>query len=245
MMAPHTSLRGVFKMLENRLPLVLIPGFMLDESLWDELVEQLPSNREIHRANLLHGQTIEQIAQHIAFSAPPQFVLIGFSLGGYVARSLVDQFPDRVAALVLVATSLRPDTPMHKQHKQAAVNASTEGRFRGLSSVSIAKSLHPQRSNDRALIDRIRDMGIRMGHDVFARQSILVRDEIASCKIQCPTLVIAGAQDALRLPEEAQELSNLIPGACLEVVEESGHMIPLEQPEKLALIVSRWLDSNG
>lgn len=232
-------------MSENPLPLVLIPGFMLDESLWDEMIEQLPSNREVYRANLLHGQSIAQIAQTIAMNAPSRFVLIGFSLGGYVARSLVEQFPDRVAALVLIATSLRSDTPIQKQLKQAAVNASAQGQFRGLSSVSIAKSLHPQRSTDRALIGRIRGMGMRMGHEVFARQSILARDEIASCNIQCPTLVIAGAQDALRQPEEAQELCDLIPGACLEVVDESGHMIPLEQPEKLALIVSRWLEPIG
>lgn len=244
-MDQHSCLKVVTMMLENGLPLVLIPGFMLDESLWDGMIEQLPSNWEIHRANLLHGQSIAQIAQNIAFSAPSQFVLIGFSLGGYVARSLVEQFPDRVAALVLIATSLRPDTLMQKQLKQAAVNASAQGQFRGLSSASIAKSLHPQRSTDRALIGRIRDMGMRIGHEVFARQSMLVRDETASREIRCPTLVIAGAQDALRLPEEAQELCDLIPGACLKVVDESGHMIPLEQPEKLALIVSRWLDSIG
>ncbi|MEO4017823.1 hypothetical protein [Pseudomonas rossensis] len=41
---------------ENALPLVLIPGFMLDETLWDEVIENMPSNRE----NLLQGQTILQ-----------------------------------------------------------------------------------------------------------------------------------------------------------------------------------------
>ncbi|WP_411741605.1 alpha/beta fold hydrolase [Pseudomonas sp. GL-RE-20] len=230
---------------ESALPLVLIPGFMLDESLWDEVVQQLPSNRKVHRANLLHGQTIAEIAQNIAAGAPSRFFLIGFSLGGYVARSLVQQFPDRVAGLVLIATSLRPDTPGQQQLKHAAVKASAQGQFRGLSSVSITQSVHPQRANDKALIGRIREMGERMGHEVFARQSLLIRDDISSCNIHCPTLIIAGAQDKLRLPEEAQELRDAIPGASVEVVEESGHMIPLEQPEKLALLMSHWLDKMG
>ncbi|WP_110968823.1 alpha/beta fold hydrolase [Pseudomonas huaxiensis] len=230
---------------ESALPLVLIPGFMLDESLWNEVVEHLPFKRKVHRANLLQGHTIAEIAQNIAADAPPRFVLIGFSLGGYVARSLVQQFPDRVAGLVLIATSLRPDTPVQQRLKQTAVKASAQGQFRGLSSVSISQSVNPLRANDNALIGRIREMGQRMGHDVFARQSLLVRNEISSCTIHCPTLIIAGAQDKLRLPEEARELRDAIPGARLEVVEESGHMIPLEQPEKLALLISHWLDSMG
>ena len=78
---------------EHPLPLVLIPGFMLDESLWDAFIEHMPSGREIHRANLLHGQSIAEMAQAIVASAPAEFVLVGFSLGGYVARSLLAQFP--------------------------------------------------------------------------------------------------------------------------------------------------------
>ncbi|WP_223502710.1 alpha/beta fold hydrolase [Pseudomonas sp. BF-R-24] len=83
---------------------------------------------------MLHGQTIAQIAQVIADGAPSRFVLGGLSLGGYVARSLVKQFPDRVVGLVLIAMSLRPDTPMQQQLKQAAVKTSAQGEFRGLSS---------------------------------------------------------------------------------------------------------------
>lgn len=226
---------------ENALPLVLIPGFMLDETLWDEVIEHMPSNREVHLANLLQGQTIPQIAQHIAASAPPRFVLAGFSLGGYVARSIAQQFPHRVAALVLIATSLRADSPEQRRIKQASVNASAQGQFRGLSFATIAKSVHPQRANDTALIGRIREMGARMGHAAFATQSLLAREDVSPRKIQCPTLIVAAAQDGLRHAEETQELYEQIPGARLEVIEGSGHIIPLEQPETLARLMSQWL----
>lgn len=235
------SLEGKI-LINNTMPLVLIPGFMLDESLWNEMVGQLPLNREVYRANLIAGQSIPQIAESIALNAPEQFVLIGFSLGGYIARSLVDQFPDRVAALVLIASSLRPDTLDQKRLKEAAVNISSRGRFKGLSTASIIKSLHPQRSKDKILIERIRSMGMQLGYEEFAKQSMLARGELSSRNIHCPTLVIAGAQDELRLPEEAYELSNAIQGAQLEVVDGTGHMIPLEQPEVLSQIIIDWLD---
>jgi len=97
--------------MSNSLSIVLIPGFMLDDSLWDDLIIELPSEWHVFKANLLNGNTIPEIALSIAHNAPEKFILIGFSLGGYIARSLAEQFPDRLSALILIASSLRPDTP--------------------------------------------------------------------------------------------------------------------------------------
>lgn len=224
------------------IPLVLIPGFMLDESLWDEFVAQFPGDRKIYRANLSAGENIPQIAAQIAEQSPARFILVGFSLGGYVARSLVEQFPERVAALILIASSLRPDTSEQKQLKEASVKATSQNRFKGLGTASIIKSLHPQKSGDKELIERIRQMGIQLGYDEFAKQSMLDRSELATHTIQCPTLIIAAAQDGLRLPEEANELHNAIPHSRFEFIEGSGHLIPLEQPQALYKIISHWLE---
>ena len=62
--------------------LVLIPGFMLDEKLWDDFCPRLPNDWKVSRAILTGGNTIKEIAQHIAEQSPERFVLIGFSLGG-------------------------------------------------------------------------------------------------------------------------------------------------------------------
>ncbi len=229
-------------MTNNKLSIVLIPGFMLDESLWDELHEPLAATKSIYRANLLNGQTIAEIARNIALQAPERFVLIGFSLGGYIARSLAEQFPERVAALILIASSLRQDTPEQKRIKQQAVKATNPKTFRGLSTTSIAKSLHPSRAADKQLIARIQRMGAQLGYEEFAKQSLLDRGGLSPEKIHCPTLVIAADQDGLRLREEAVELSQAISGAQLKSINNSGHMIPLEQPEALLKIMGEWLN---
>lgn len=228
-------------MTSNNLPLVLIPGFMLDESLWDELLEPMAATRRIYRANLRNGQTIAEIARSIALQQPERFVLIGFSLGGYIARSLAEQFPERVAALILIASSLRQDTPEQKRIKQQAVKATNPNTFRGLSTTTIAKSLHPTHSTDKALIARIQCMGAQLGYEEFTKQSLLDRGGLSPEKIHCPTLVIAADQDGLRLPEEAIELRQAIAGSQLKIVRDTGHMIPLEQPEALLKIIEEWL----
>ena len=97
--------------------LVLIPGFMLDETLWDGFCPLLPNHWKVSRTTLAGGNTIKEIAQHIAEQSPERFVLIGFSLGGYIARQLAADYPERVSALVLAARSLREDTEQQAKAK--------------------------------------------------------------------------------------------------------------------------------
>ena len=55
-------------MIKQSLPVILIPGFMLDQSLWDDFVQELPSEWQMIRANLSHGNSISEIAQHMVQS---------------------------------------------------------------------------------------------------------------------------------------------------------------------------------
>jgi pimeloyl-ACP methyl ester carboxylesterase len=225
--------------------LVLIPGFMLDETLWDDFCPLLPDHWKVSRATLTGGDTIKEIAQHIAEQSPERFILIGFSLGGYIARQLAADYPERVSALVLIASSLREDTEQQAKAKLEAVRALSTSTFSGLSSRSIAASLHPRHASDTHLISRIRAMGSRLGYEAFATQSGLRRADVPTDSIHCPTLIIASTHDALRPMEETNELANAIPAASVHLFHESGHMIPLEQPQDLAAVVIDWLNSIG
>ena len=225
--------------------LVLIPGFMLDETLWDDFCPLLPDNWKVSRTTLAGGNTIKEIAQRIAEQSPERFVLIGFSLGGYVARQLAADFPERVSALVIIASSLREDTEQQAKAKLEAVRALSASTFNGLSSKSIAASLHPRRASDAQLISRIRAMGSRLGYEAFATQSGLRRADVPTDSIHCPTLIVASTHDALRPMEETNELANVMPGASLRLFHDSGHMIPLEQPQELAAVVIDWLNTIG
>lgn len=214
---------------------------MLDESLWDDVAPLLDA--PVCRLPLGPGTTIEEIAEGIANAAPKRFILVGFSLGGYVARKIAELYPQRVAALILVATSLRPDTGEQARAKRNLLAVMNAASFRGLSTASIATSLHPRRRDDKELVARIRSMGDRLGYDTLVTQANLQRDQIAAASLACPTLVIAAAEDALRTAEETRELAEAIPNAALRTIEESGHMLPLEQPAALANAIIQWLGS--
>jgi pimeloyl-ACP methyl ester carboxylesterase len=223
--------------------LLLVPGFMADETLWRDLEAPLARFAPIHHADLRHDTSIEAMARRALETAPPSFLLVGFSMGGYVARDIARLAPERVRALVLIATSTRPDTPALQKRKGAIGNAAPSIAFSGLSRTAVATSLHPKDRDNEALIERVRAMGTRLGGEVFRRQSMLERpgDLQRLHEIRCPTLVVAASHDQLRSMEEARELQAGIPGAILEVIEHSGHMIPIEAPERLAKVIVPWL----
>ena len=65
------------------------------------------------------------------------------------------------------------------------------------------------------------------------------RGELA--RIAVPTLVLCGRQDALTPPAMHEEMAAGIPGARLVVVEDSGHMTPLERPQAVTAVLRYWL----
>lgn len=227
----------------NVMALLLVPGFMLDADLWRDLEPAISSWGPIGHAAVTQGNTIAEMARNILGDAPPRFILIGFSMGGYIAREILRQSPDRVEALILIATSARGDSEVQAKRKQALANQPAGTSFRGLSTAAVVSSFHPDNADRRDLVRRIQEMGHRLGGDIFRRQSLLDRrDEHRELgTITCPTLVIAGDEDRLRSREEALELHEGIAGSDFTVIPGTGHMVPLEQPEKLAQAINEWL----
>ena len=227
--------------------LVLLPGFMTDPALWVDLMPRLSAIGPVMHGDVTQDAAIHDMARRVAAEAPDRFALVGFSMGGYVARAIAYHAPERVQALVLIATSARADDRAQATRKAFAVAQVRERGFAGLSRNAILQSVHPERAGDADLLVRIGQMGDRLGGPVFLRQAGHARtadlDRLGT--IRCPTLVVAAAQDALRSLDEAKELRDGIPGATLTVIDGSGHMLPLEAPEALADAIVPWLTDQA
>ncbi|MDF7676117.1 alpha/beta hydrolase [Neisseriaceae bacterium ESL0693] len=221
-------------------PWLCISGYMLDETLWAEVIAAAPG-QTIQPVSLSQGSSLVEMADYLIQSAPDTFVAVGFSLGGYVARTLAARYPHRVAALVLVASSMREDTPDQQEAKRKAVAMQTNVHFRGLGKRAIAKTLSQTHSQNEEWLKRIQHMGMRLGHEVFVRQSLLNRQTPPNQKISCPTLIIGAQDDQLRAYEEACELQKHILQAQIQILAGSGHMLPLEQPQLLVDTIQNWL----
>lgn len=223
--------------------LVFLPGFMLNDSLWDDVLPFLDQADQAIFGDLCSGNSIETIAQANLNKAPESFALIGFSMGGYVAREMVRQAPQRIQSLILIATSARADDDQQALQRITAAKNISATNFRGLSQASIKESLGASSANKPELIEKIRLMGAGLGKDAFILQSSIRRtgdlDQLSV--IKCPTLVVAGDQDRLRSLDEVTQLQEGIPNSELAVIQDCGHMIPLEQPSLLGPMISGWV----
>ncbi|MCP3404745.1 alpha/beta hydrolase [Bradyrhizobium sp. CCGB01] len=201
---------------------------MLDADLWREVRPVLERHGQVFDADTTLDGSIEAMADRAVAKLTGPTIVIGFSMGGYVAREIAYRAPDKVSSLALVATSARGDRG--SRHG----SGSDAPRFQRLSRAAVAASLHPDHQTDE-LIARVQQMSARLGNAVFQRQSKMVRhaDAHRLAEIRCPTVVVAAASDALRRVTESEVLHVGIVGSSLAVIERSGHLIPLEQPAAL------------
>lgn len=228
--------------------MVLLPGVMCDAGLWQEMTEDLAPYGPLVYGDLSQDASLAEMAARVLAQAPARFTLVGFSMGGYVAREMIRQAPERVERLILIATSSQQDSEQARAFKAATARTllAASGAFRGLGHKAIALSLSEQHAGDQRLQQQIHAMSVRAGKETYCRQLLMARPDDSGllAQITCPTLVIAGADDRMRTLRESQILADNITGATLQVIENSGHMVPLEQPKALAAVITRWLQSH-
>ena len=98
---------------EGDCDLVLLHGWGLNAGVWDCITPQLASHFTLHvvdlpgygRSSGFGALSLEEMAQQVLKKAPEQAIWLGWSLGGLVASQIALQHPQRVLALVTVASS--------------------------------------------------------------------------------------------------------------------------------------------
>ncbi len=226
------------------LPLVLVPGLLDDPHVWHHQVRHLADVAEVVVADIAREETVEAMAARVLDKAPARFALAGFSLGGYVSFAIWRHAPARVAKLAFLGTTARPDTEARKAERLEQI--ALVGRPGGFEDhMARDMSVYPPRMKEAVLIDGIVAMQRRQGPEVFVRQSraCMARPDSRPDlpRIACPTLVLCGREDAVLPPERSAEIAAGIAGARLVLVEECGHMLPLERPQATTALLREWL----
>ncbi len=229
----------------ERTPLVLIPGLLCNERLWDHQSSHLSDIADITVGNTLEDDTISAMARRILADAPDSFALAGLSMGGYVAQEIMRLAPERVRRLALVDTSARADTAEALKRRGGLIDLATKGKFKGVTPRLLPLLIHPDRLEDQMLTSAIMGMAEKIGQEVFVRQQNTIMGRIDGRgdlgKIAVPTVIICGREDALTPMEVQEELAAGIPGARLCVIEECGHLAPMERPHAVTALMRDWL----
>jgi pimeloyl-ACP methyl ester carboxylesterase len=225
--------------------LLLLPGLLCDIELWGAQIEALSGSIETTVADMTGHVDMRQLAGLILESAPREFALAGFSMGGYCALEIYRQAPERVQKLALIDTSARADTKQQTDHREALIDLCRAGNMNQVLDHLLPVFVNQVHLADQSLVDNIRAMAARIGCKAFVseQKAIMSRDDKRAMlkNITCDTLVLCGAQDQLTLPEFHAELAELIPRSRLVIVDDSGHFSPMEQPERVTVEMKYWL----
>ncbi len=224
---------------------MLVPGLLCTEDLFAPQVAGLADVVDVVVGDHTRHDSMTAIAADILEHVPKRFVLGGLSMGGYIAFEMLRQAPERVQALILMDTNARADREQQKQERQAMVELGVSEGLDPVLDAFVPLMVHPDRLSDTSLIGCIRQMGYDTGVEAYTRQQVAIIGRRDNRKflgqIDCPTVVIVGAQDVVTPAKVAQEMANGIAGARLEIVPECGHLPTLEKPDIITGIVRNFL----
>lgn len=222
--------------------LLLVPGMLNPPEVWARVIERVRETFEVRIADVRTQDSIEAMAAdawaRVADLAPDRALhLAGFSMGGYVAIAMVARPSRALASLALISTSGRPESDEGKGVREKTIAAI--GRDFDKVVAGVAQfGTDPARHADAVWMDTLRAMMRSVGPETAIRQNRAVasrgdhRDALA--RLALPVLVMCGRADRITPPELSLELADLIPASRLEWIEDAGHMVPLEQPERVA-----------
>jgi pimeloyl-ACP methyl ester carboxylesterase len=229
-----------------RRPTVLfLPGLLCDGALWRHQAESLADAAECRVADVAQDSTVEAMARRALDSVEGMLSVCGLSMGGYVAMALMRIAPERVERLCLMDTGARADTPERTRLRRGQMELARTGRLNDLTPLLLPLLVHPDRAGDAALAAEVLAMAERVGPDAFLRQqeAIIARPDSRPFlpQIGVPTLVAVGAGDQLTPPDLAQEIATLIPHSELRLLDDAGHLPPLETPGAVNATLRNWL----
>jgi pimeloyl-ACP methyl ester carboxylesterase len=226
-------------------PIVLVPGLNCSARLYAEQIPALWRFGPVQVADHTRDDSMEAIAAAILAHAPPRFALVGLSMGGYIALTMVRQAPARVHKLALLDTSARPETPEQSERRKPQIALAQGGHFAEVPPLQFPVFVHRNRQHDEALRARVRSMAEETGAEAFLRQqkAIMTRPDMRPllASIACPTLVLVGDGDELTPPPLSEEIAAGIAGSRLAVIADCGHLSTMERPEAVNRALVEWM----
>lgn len=174
-------------------------------------------------------------------------IIVGHSLGGYIAVKVAIEAQDLIEKLVLIDSSgmLKEPTPLLEQYLNAALNPSFEN-VKNVFEQMLGNPvlLHPMLVD--LFIKRINLAGAKYAFKSAFENS--TKENIELSELQrienIPTLIICGALDKLIPIEHSKRFNEVLKHSQLQIVDNTGHAPFAEKPAIVFDIIRIFLTSN-
>ncbi|GLX77679.1 alpha/beta hydrolase [Thalassotalea insulae] len=229
-----------------------LPGTMCDQRLWSNLVEELEgltaNSFHYHFLTLARSQTIDEIVDDVKRQLPQRpIVLVGFSLGGYLASAFAVKYPHNIDKLVVLSNVPSALPQQEIKHRSRTISWIKRHGYNGIPTQRVLDLLAPSAHRNNAVIKLIKAMDAALGKEVLLQQlqATTLRENLAAKlkRLACNKYFAVGDKDTLASAELLKQMANEDVGMQLTVFAGTGHMLPLEQPKQLALWLAECLEN--
>ncbi|THF84822.1 alpha/beta fold hydrolase [Deinococcus sp. KSM4-11] len=178
--------------------------------------------------------------------------LMGTSMGSYIAQGVATRAPQRILKLVLVVPKASGTTSsvarLIGQHAAELEGKSNDEVLAFIGDRMFAPTTPP---DIRALREQGAQRDLALGLTLTPEQFQAANRALegfdfrpALPNVTADTLVISGRHDPLNAPEEGDVIARLVPHARMVVLERSGHLPGLEEPERLFEVIRDFLQQE-
>jgi pimeloyl-ACP methyl ester carboxylesterase len=190
------------------------------------------------------GGAVLEVLDHLQVD---RCILVGLSMGGYIALPLTLSNPTRVAQLVLAHTRARSDTEVERANRNTMIEALRQEGIVTLPARMVPRLLGPGASVSlrQSLTESI--LGATAEASIHAVAAMRDRFDHTQDlrRISCPTLVITGPDDAIIKVEDSRAMAANLPQGRLAVIPGTGHLSNLEAPAAFNKTLDEFLTQFG
>jgi 3-oxoadipate enol-lactonase len=240
-------------------PLVLLHAFPLDSRMFEPQTKALAGLRRLITPDYpgfgrsprapaqpdvrYYAEGVRGLLDRLGLE---RVVLGGVSMGGYVVFECLRLFPQRISGLILANTRPEPDSEeMRENRKEMARRVADEG-------VGVLVELQMGRllarstlENNEEVVEKVRAMILESNPNGVVAALGAMRERPDSTpllgKIEVPTLVIGGEEDAISSPEVMGAMAEKIPDSRHVTLPGVGHLSNLEAPEDFNAALKEFL----
>ena len=241
--------------MDRATPVMLLHAFPLNAVMWEPQRAALSSHRTLtpnfpgFGGSPAATSELDEFAQ-VGIDAMDvanidRAVVVGLSMGGYVAFRLHALAPERISGLVLADTKAGADDETGRTRRAIQAERARQEGVGWLEELVPALLGETSRHNKPEVLGAVRAMLSQADPEGVARalEAMGARPDSTPYlgEIQVPVLVLVGEEDTLTPVDEARKIVEGVPDSQLVVIPCAGHLSNLESPERFNEALLRFL----
>jgi len=188
-----------------------------------------------------YADDLKELINELNLHSP---IVIGLSMGSYIALKTAEKYPKLLSKIVLLGTRGKGEISlMEKAYEENHGNTNIDLKEMGR---PISKRVYAPPTTPQQIADFYRgnrsevELTNEERKNVYA--SLSHYDMISDAdKVEIPVLLLVGEYDKINPPEESVKVRDCLPTSELVIIKDAGHIVFLEKEDEVISLINEFL----